>query len=278
MNSAGLTVPSTALDQVLELPEAISPTMAGVLVGLVTAVIVFTVFAIVILKRTKRPTEPSSLRASANDVVFIPPYSAALPAPARVPSFPSAPPPPRHAPSGQNFVPSSALSARAFAKMGFAFGERIPGAPLEPMEEIWEAPHAPPSNRAPHPHPPPPSVRPPFIAQTPPEVDRLRALAAETGPASAVSIAAAVAVATTPARSEIPPPAPAPNAGARIDDLSFDDGPTQFCEPFFDEPPQPPTRGSRPKIRKITPSAPRFPAQTPVVPDAAPTRPQFPEV
>ncbi len=269
--SASLTVPGTALDQVFELPEAISPTVAGIVVGLVTAVIVFTVFALLILRRTKPPSEPVSMRPSANDVVFIPPYAAALPAPPRMPSFPSAPA--SVPPVQPRFVPSTALSARAFAKMGFAFGERVPGAPLDPLEEAYEVPQG---VQRPEPTPvmpqaPAAPVAPtPFIAQTPPMM-----LAAETGPASAVSIAAAVAVATTaPARSEIPPPA----AGAPIDELSFDDGPTQFCEPFFDEPPQPPTLGSRPKIRKVAPSGPRFPASTPVVPDAAPTRPQFPEV
>jgi hypothetical protein len=285
MFAAVHTVPSTAFEQVLELPPAISPTMAGIAVGVVTAVLVFAVFALVIMRRTRAPQIDSlrDVRASANEVVFIPPYAAGYPSSSPMPvARPVALPISVPGVGGQKFVPSTALSARAFAKMGFAFGERVEGVPLDPLEEAYdrfEAP-LPPASVEPTPrmHPiiaPPPAGAPvPPAPRTQPMVS-----AVETGPASEVSFPAAQPV----ARKEPSPLGVIPyrsntlqtsTAGARIDDLSFEDNAaTEFCEPFFDEPPQPPMRGSRPKIRKITPEAPRF--ANPIVPDATPTTPRI---
>jgi hypothetical protein len=58
--------------------------------------------------------------------------------------------------------------------------------------------------------------------------------------------------------------------GASIDDLAFDDSPTEIGETYFDEPPQPRRRSEPPKIRAIAPSAPRFREPTPPLPRVTP--------
>ena len=59
---------------------------------------------------------------------------------------------------------------------------------------------------------------------------------------------------------------------ASIADLSFDDAPTEIGETYFDQPPQPRRRTDPPKIRAIAPAAPRFPEQTPHMPEVATTK------
>lgn len=87
--------------------------------------------------------------------------------------------------------------------------------------------------------------------------------------ASAPAVAVApVVVLSGPARDEASSSGPHPLGiipssssamrAAPIADLSFDDSPTEIGETFFDEPPQPRARASRPKIRPIAPTPPRF--------------------
>ncbi len=223
---------ATRLVQAFELPLGdSSPALVGILVGAFAGVAVF-VAAVAIVTRAKRTRRMNAVAGM--ESVVIPTY----------PTYPHRPLPP--------VVPSNALSARAFAKMGFAFGERIEGAAEDPFEEMAVA----------------------GAAQVP--------LADETGDAIPVSISVnqtqplALPKGPLPAgRADESAPNPLAvipatssamiRAAEELSDLDYDEdnGDTQIGEPFFDETPKPRTMGVRPKIRPIQPAGPRFVAVTP---------------
>lgn len=236
------------LMQAFELPHAdSSPALVGIVVGAIAGVVVF-VTAVALVARVKRTRRMHAI-ASSGPVLVVPPY----------PIEPQRSLPP--------VVPSNALSARAFAKMGFAFGERIDGPAIDPFEEMALANATGASN-----------------------VD-------ETGDAIPVSVSVEH---TQPLVVLKPPPAPsaadesAPNplavipatssamirAAAELPELDYDEdnGDTQIGEPFFDEPPKPRTMGERPRIRPIQPAGPRFASPLPAVAAPAAIPPEPPTV
>lgn len=140
---------------------------------------------------------------------------------------------------------STERAAAAFAKMGFAFGERLEGAPREPGPRASAAPRD--------------------------------TSAVETGPASAVTVHPIISVgAAPPSKRAAPSPGPlailrrsssSVMAAAPIAELDLDDAPTELGEPFFDvdaglpapivRAPEPCRRVAAPKIRPIAPAPPR---------------------
>lgn len=227
MNASSIfdaTLPDDAVRfsfRTLSLPAGVTPAVAGLVVGLVTAVIGFVIVALVVFR--KRPRR---------EVMLVPPY-------ATLEAVRQTPLPPRVFPPSANdaawpsvtrpFKPSTELSARALAKMGIPvgpFGEEVPHlCDDDVVVEIEDEPAAPSasvpgSSAPPAPHP-------------------LGIIPRSSGVMRATS----------------------------IQELAFDDSPTEIGEPFFDEPPQPRVKDvvagrepSRPKIRPVAPSPPRFPA------------------
>jgi len=118
----------------MELPRAITPTVAGLTVGGFVGVVGVIAVLLLVGRGSRRPTErPVRMPAPVDQVVFIPPYGTLqrdtpLPAAAfQVPPTPAYTQPLNHAhlhaPLAPGpalpFRPSSDLSARAFAKMGY---------------------------------------------------------------------------------------------------------------------------------------------------------------
>lgn len=233
---------ATRLVQAFELPLGdSSPALVGILVGAIAGVVVF-VTAVALVTRAKRTRR---MNAIAESVFVVPPYAA---------DAARALPP---------VVPSNALSARAFAKMGFAFGERI-GPSIDPFEEMATAG----------------AVEVSLVDEThdalPVSIEHTQPLVVMKGPPPPKSPddSAPNPLAVIPATSS------AMMRAARAEELSEldydeDNGDTQIGEPFFDEPPKPRTVGSRPKIRPIQPAGPRFASPLPVVtpPAAIPADP-----
>lgn len=196
----------------LSLPPGVTPAVAGLVVGLVTAVIGFAIVALVVFR--KRPRR---------EVMVVPPY-VTLEGARQTPLPPRVFPADAWAAPARPFKPSTELSARALAKMGIPvapFGEEVPHLSDDDVL-VDEEPPAPMSSvpaSAPAPHP-------------------LGIIPRSSGVMRAVS----------------------------IDELAFDDAPTEIAEPFFDEPPAPRVKDvvvgrepSRPKIRPVAPAPPRFP-------------------
>jgi len=276
----------------IELPPFITPTVAGLTVGAFVGVVGF-VAVLLLVGRAPRRAPPRAM-ASADSVVYIPPYipaHAPPPAPVAV-ADPFAAPAPRApaygSPSGYGqtghtevlargalpFRPSTALSARAFAKMGYASDglDRPDSDPelyvdmgtLEPDEEL-AVEH-------------PVSVAPVFLAAPPAPSAPLAPSA--PSPAPAASIPPPVLGPRDPSKSGPHPLGIIPSSSAAmravtaasIADLELDDDATQIAETIFDEPPQPRRRTDPPKIRPIAPSPPRFPssAPTPLLPAVTP--------
>ena len=251
----------------LELPRSITPEVAGLTVGISVGVIGI-IAVLLLVGRTNR--RPSRRVMHADDVVFIPPYGTmprdtplppqafATPGRAYVAS-PAAPPASvagGHALYGHGhfqgaalpFVPSSQLSARVFAKMGYAVD----------ADDERDAPNAD-----------------PMLAI---EIDMLHEeeLEERVAPVAApVTVAPVVALSSSTPPNGAPPPlgviASSSSAmrAAPIADLAFDDGPTEIGETYFDEPPQPRRRTDPPRIRPIAQSAPRFPELPQVTPPPA---------
>jgi hypothetical protein len=153
-------LPPSTLDnplaEAMELTRTAPAQVAAVAIGAIVGVALFAL-AVVLIRRISR-RRPAFL-GGATDVVFIPPYATGVHAPSTsmrvarpVPPPVSAPEvfvrlptaAPANAPFAQNFTPSSALSARAFAKMGYPFAdsesesvsavERLAG--IEEVEEL----------------------------------------------------------------------------------------------------------------------------------------------
>lgn len=234
-----LPSPESALRlvQALELPTTDSPALAGIVVGAIAGIVVFVTVVALLARRASRKTERTAAWAAPDDVVFIPPYPVVGDAP---------------------FEPANALSARAFAKMGFAFGERVEGSPLEPLDVLEVLDRANESGSI--------------------EVDL-----SETGDAHAVTVAPVV-VLKGPSPSSPDDSAPNPLAiipasssammrARELPELDYDDdGPTEIGEPYFDETPKPQAaRAGGPKIRRVDPTPPRYvgaaiPPEPPTVP------------
>ena len=260
-------IAANPLAPAIELSRGVPAEIVAATVGALFGVALFGVALVLFSRRKPR----MAFQGASSDVVFVPPYPVVRgmwpPAP-HVPNAgqgPAAAPAasgsaPAMAPSAPRlgFVPSTALSARAFAKLGYAFDgssatrrvddgqepEELASSELEVIatgertvrEELVAAPES-----------------------IPCMLESFPALASdgETGPMSAVTLEPAVAPADRrPTSSGLP-------AAAPIADLDVDDGPTQLCEPFFDEPPQPRRRGTPPKIRPIPPAPPRSAGEGP---------------
>lgn len=275
--SGSSEVPGTMSVLALELPRAITPAMAGLAVGAIVGVIGF-VAVLMLVGRGQRKSRRAQLRA--DQVVFIPPYGTMRETPLPPAAFVVSPSSshmrvgaayqraplasrPRAHGRGQMlpFVPSTSLSARAFAKMGYEVD----------AEDERDAPDAE-----------------PFVSI---EVDMLDEddliesnTPAPPAPASAAVLISPVVVltSTTPiggirsAEKAAPHPLGVIRStstamkAAPIADLSFDDSPTEIGETYFDETPQPRRRTDPPKIRAISPKGPRFPDATPMLPRVTP--------
>lgn len=255
-----------------ELPAAITPTVAGLAVGAFVGVFGFIAVLLIIGRGSRRGTDHRA-RMPAHQVVFVPPYATTTRETPLPPAAFQLPPSQPYAYAHQHaqqtythaqrapqrslaFVPSTDLSARAFAKMGYAvdaedghYSQDSPTADPELMVEID------------------------FLEEDDDEIP-----AKTYAPLSApVSVAKIVMVeedsGVRPAAKSDPRPlgiiksdsvamkAPRP---ASFADLELDDGATEIGETYFDEPPQPRRRTDPPKIRAVAPSGPRFPAQQPL--------------
>lgn len=176
-----------------ELPVAISPSLAGI-VGALAGVCAF--LAVVAVAMRKKPAR------SANDSLSIPPYA-----------------------TFDRTLLTTPPSSRGYARMGFAFGERVEEDPIDPLEMLA------------------PMVPGPSDTEIFPKV-KVAPVVVLSGPPA-------------PANRE-PNPLGIIKGSALALKKPLDE--TLISEPAFDVVPQPQRMGSRPKIRPIAPSAPRFPS------------------
>ena len=248
----------------VELPQAITPTVAGLTVGAFVGVVGFIAVLLLVGRGSRRGTAQRIL-APADRVVFIPPYGtlqrntplppAAFQVPAQayaqqqhhaVPQagFPSA------------FRPSTDLSTRAFAKMTLGHdagpessGELSVDCEISEVhdERILAAPAAPSS--------PPVSISAILVV-------------GESGGVRSAEKSGPHPLGIIPAGSSAMQAAP---RAASFTDLDMDDdGKTEIAETYFDEPPQPRRRSEPPQIRPVAPSGPRFPASAQHLPQPSP--------
>lgn len=248
-----------------ELPAGITPTVAGLSVGIITATIGFMVVMIATRPRVKR-----------DDVMIVPPYDTGLERHTPMPKLP-----PVAKPIVMPFSPSSSLSARAFAKMGMAVD--APGEDLANVVEVpfcedeemapeskgytlrmaWGSapaiPAAPVSAPASHQMlpPPPPAIQPHAIIDL--GSAAMRAAAADSQGISSFP---------PPVASAMRPLAPSSSGvlnatdGASIEDLDFEDALTQAMDPPSARRSSSSIPAARPKIRRATPVPERFPRRT----------------
>jgi len=266
----------------IELPRSITPAVAGLTVGLFFGV-VGVIAVIVFVGRGQRRSVRRS-RLAADEVVFIPPYGTMrrdTPLPPQAFARDRA----SHAPvPGYGFRPSSALSARVFAKMGYADDDAdyVGAGVVERATEVADSPSA------------DPMVSIDVELADDSEVFELAQPAVLVAPVIVVSAAEKSAphpLGIIKSTSEAMRPAAASNSDfssalrpasnsdfssalrpASIAELSFDDSPTEIGETYFDEPPQPRRRTDPPRIRPIAPAGPRFPEKTPRMPQVAPAK------
>jgi hypothetical protein len=279
---AGLRLSTLAI----ELPRSITPAVAGLTVGLFVGVVGVIAVILFVGRGSRRGTRA---RLAADEVVFIPPYgtiqrNTPLPPRAFVSGAGSSGKLPvarahayahayAHAPNahqaasgdamvpGYGFRPSSALSARVFAKMAYSHD-----AGDEPVERdvarVVEQADSPSSD--------------PMVSIDVEITDDSEVFAA---PAAAVLVSPVVVLSA--ADKSAPHPLGIIKSTsqamrpASIADLSFDDSPTEIGEPYFDESPKPRRRTDPPRIRRVTiarargadptatPAAPRLPEPTP---------------
>lgn len=176
----------------IELPRSITPAIAGLTVGSVVGVIGFLAVMLLVGRGNRRPSR-------------------------------------RRAASSPAFTPSTALSARAFAKMGYASDVDEPLS--DPMLSVEVEMDEPSAAFACSSSTPAATVSPAVV------------LSADKSAPHPLGIIKSTSAAMRP---------------APIADLSFDDSPTEIGETYFDEPPQPRRRTDPPRIRKIAPAGPRF--------------------
>ena len=218
----------------IELPHAITPTIAGLTVGSVVGVVGFVLVMLLVGRSNRRP---SRRRAHQGEVVFIPQYG----------TMPRETPLPRaFGLAAPAFVPSNALSARAFAKMGYAGDD---DAPLSDPRGLVSC-----------------DSRDPSDSMLEVEIDMDEpsgGFSQPSGPAILVSPVVVLSGSTDkPHPLGIIKSSSSAMQAAPIADLSFDDSPTEIGETYFDEPPQPRRRSDPPRIRKITPAKARFVEQS----------------
>lgn len=245
------------VERVIELTKDVPAEAIAVGVGALVGVTLF-VCAMIAFRSSKkkqqnsgRPLPRPSL--SANEVIFMAPAPTSPQATRDRSVFPAAPSIHPANPVGPHFKPSSALSARVFAKMGMTFEQEealqsselcvVGGtAPMPVLDANGQRAGAPAVAAIPAAIPEPVSVPMPLASvecvfdDSPPPSSS----SAETQPASVVSMRA-----------------------ASIVDLDIDDSPTELREPLFDDPPQKLRRMTPPKIRKVEPAAPRTPSEPP---------------
>lgn len=267
----------------IELPQSITPTIAGLAVGGFVGVVGF--IAVMLLVGRPHRRRSRRMRVGADRVVFIPPYGTMqrdTPLPPR--AFAIAPPSsgnqPVAAPYAQvqtqghayapDFRPSTALSARAFARMGQAADE-TPGysdaasgisEPDLSVDVELESDRVLPSSMSAV------TVAPVVVLST----DKAETSApVQSADKSAPHPLGIIKSSSTAMRAPAPS-LPAPLRAASIADLAYDDSPTEIGETYFDEPPQPRRRSDPPKIRPKTPAPPRFPEQAQPLPRVTPPR------
>ena len=251
----------------MELPRAITPELAGLTVGAFVGVVGFIAVLLLVGRGNRRgaerraqelqlqPQMQHAPRRPPQPQVVVAPYGTLQrdtplpPAAFQVPSVPS---------GGQvlPFRPSTDLSARVFAKMGYGVeGDDERDSPAASPEvtvgddDIHTKAWASPLPAIPLAIPGPPAV--PVI--TPVSVSSI-IVVEESGPVSAMK-SGPHPLGIIPSGSSAMQARPASFA-----DLDLDDGATEIGEPYFDEPPQPRRRTDPPKIRPVAPSGPRFPA------------------
>lgn len=215
----------------IELPHYVTPAVAGLTVGSVVGVVGFIAVLLLVGRKDRRSRRRRRKRAY-DERLFIQPYATVQ---RDTPMPPQAFAVPAHAHAYGSFVPSNALSARAFAKMGYAADsepELAPDPSLvveidmgEPSGPVAVAPSAPAITVS------------PVVVLSAAESDKEKSAPHPLGIIKSTSTAM---------------------QAAPIADLSFDDAPTEIGETYFDEPPQPRRRTDPPKIRKIAPAKPRF--------------------
>lgn len=237
----------------IELPRSITPAVAGLTVGLFVGVVGVIAVMLLVGRGNRRGARRS--RLAADDVVFIPPYG-----------------------TMQRDTP---LPPRAFASSNPGSSGKLPIAGPVARAYAHAYANAPNAHRAPCPHDPVPGY-----GFRPSSALSARVLAKmghhdeDTDDADAVLVAPVVMVSAEKSAAEKSAPHPlgiikstsAAMRPASIADLSFDDGPTEIGETYFDELPRPRRRTDPPKIRAIAPAAPRFPEQTPLMPQVAATK------
>ena len=264
----------------MELPRAITPEVAGLTVGAFVGVVGFIAVLLLVGRGNRRGAERRAQlqphhqhpQGSAGQVVSAPygtmPRDTPLsPAAFQVPALqPSSMPLP--------FRPSTDLSARVFAKMGYgadaddehdspAAAPEVSVGALQELGELgdddvktnaWASPF-------------PAMTAAPAVAVVAPVSVSSIIVVEESGPVSALK--------SGPHPLGIIPTGSSAMQAARpasFADLDLDDGgATEIGETYFDEPPQPRRRTDPPKIRPIAPSGPRFPpAATQQLPQPTP--------
>jgi hypothetical protein len=237
----------------IELPRSITPAVAGLTVGLFVGVVGVIAVMLLVGRSDRRGARRS--RLAADEVVFIPPYG-----------------------TMQRDTP---LPPRAFASGNPGSGGKLPIAGPAARAYAHAYAHAPNAHRTPSAHDPVPGY-----GFRPSSALSARVLAKmghhdeDLDYADAVLVAPVVMVSAEKSAAEKSAPHPlgiikstsAAMRPASIADLSFDDGPTEIGETYFDEVPRPRRRTDPPKIRAIAPAAPRFPEQTPPMPQVATTK------
>ncbi|HSO34956.1 MAG TPA: hypothetical protein VLT33_20645 [Labilithrix sp.] len=277
----------------MELPRAITPTVAGLTVGAFVGVVGF-IAVLLLVGRGSRRGASRRAQLRADQVVFIPPYGTLQRDTPLPPAAFHVPAPTAHvhiaaqayaqqpAPVQSHFAPGPALpfrpstnlSARAFAKMGYGVElEDERDSPASDPEVIIECEMAEVEDEDPDqlatrafasPFPAAPSA--PAVA---PVAVAAILVVEESGPLPADK-SAPHPLGIIPSGSsamQAAPPAPRP---ASFADLEMDEGATEIGEPYFDEPPQPRRRTDPPKIRPVAPSGPRFPASAQHLPQPTP--------
>jgi hypothetical protein len=203
----------------VDLPGAITPAMAGVVVGALCGVLAFVVALAIIGRRSQKV-------ARVDAVVRIPPYAASPP------GHPSSFPPPRFVPLGPT------TGTLAFARAGFDGGPEIEIlAELEvDSEQVLDDSD---------------------LIEVEPLPQTVQAVQAVTV-TPVVMLNAPDPLGIIPASSSAMRGARGAR-GASMAEFEVDDSPTEIGETFFDEPPRPRARAARPKIRAISPAPPRHP-------------------
>jgi hypothetical protein len=242
----------------IELPRAITPTIAGLSVGAFVGVVGFIAVFLLVGRGDRRPRRVGPQR------VFIAPYgtmprdtplppqafasSAYMPVAAHAaPSDVASSGGPGH--TQAMFFPSSELSARAFGGLRGRDASEHDAPEVDSDQLIVDAEPSEPA-----------LARVGSFGLAP-----VASVAAAPHPLGIIK-AGAAAMQPSPAGARSPDAMP----GASIDELAFDDSPTEIGETYFDEPPQPRRRSEPPRIRPIATSAPRFRESTPPLPRVTP--------